>query len=220
MTFKDRKYLIIKNAISRELADFIYAYFRLKRDVAKNLFDRKWISPYEEIHGHWKDPQVPNTFSIYGDVAMETLLLKLGPLMEKEIGFKLVPTYSYARIYKKGDILKRHKDRFSCEVSTTLNLGGDPWPIYLSPNENVGIPESDGGEKGVTVSSEVKGLKIDLEPGDMLIYSGCVLEHWREPFEGENCGQVFLHYNNVETQGDKYIYDGRTHLGLPSNIKK
>jgi hypothetical protein len=27
---------------------------------------------------------------------------------------------------KKDAILKRHKDRPSCEISTTLNLGGDP----------------------------------------------------------------------------------------------
>ena len=42
---------------------------------------------------------------------------------------------------KKVMNLKRHKDRFSCEISTTMNLAGDPWPIYLSPNENVGIPD-------------------------------------------------------------------------------
>jgi len=54
----------------------------------------------------------------------------------------------------------------------------------------------------------------------MLIYSGCILEHWREEFKGENCGQVFLHYNNVDTQGDKNIYDGRPHLGLVSSFKK
>ena len=61
--------------------------------------------------------------------------------------------------YQKGDdILERHKDRFSCEISTTLmNLGGDPWPIYLSPNENVGIPEM-GGKKGITVESKAKGI--------------------------------------------------------------
>ena len=34
--------------------------------------------------------------------------------------------------------LKRHKDRFSCEISTTMNLGGDPWPIYLEPSGEVG----------------------------------------------------------------------------------
>jgi hypothetical protein len=58
--------------------------------------------------------------------------------MEKQTGLKLIPTYSYARIYKKGDILHRHKDRFSCEISTTLNLGGDSWPIYIEPNPKMG----------------------------------------------------------------------------------
>ena len=62
---------------------------------------------------------------------METLLLKCQPGMEKATGLKLYPAYTYARIYKKGDELKRHKDRFSCEISTTMNLGGDDWPIYL-----------------------------------------------------------------------------------------
>ena len=50
--------------------------------------------------------------------------------MNKETSLKLSPTYSYARIYNKGAILQKHKDRYSCEVSTTLNLGGDMWPIY------------------------------------------------------------------------------------------
>ena len=71
---------------------------------------------------------------------METLLLRCLPQIEKSTGLKLYPSYAYARIYKKGDILKRHKDRFSCEISATLNLGGDPWPIFLSPNKNVGVP--------------------------------------------------------------------------------
>jgi len=220
MSFKNNKYTLIKKAISKEKADFIYKYFLLKRKVAKTLFDINYISPFTEYLGVWNDKQVPETYSHYSDIAMEILLEELLPLMKKETNLNLIPTYSYARIYKKGDVLKRHKDRPSCEISTTLNLGGDPWPIYLSPNENVGIPESDGGEKGITVSSNAKGIKVDLEPGDMLVYSGCILEHWREEFKGENCGQVFLHYNNVDTQGDKNIYDGRIHLGLPASLKK
>jgi hypothetical protein len=220
MSFKNNKYTLIKKAISKEKADFIYKYFLLKRKVAKTLFDINYISPFTEYLGVWNDKQVPETYSHYSDIAMEILLEELLPLMKKETNLNLIPTYSYARIYKKGDVLKRHKDRPSCEISTTLNLGGDSWPIYLSPNENVGIPESDGGKKGITVSSNAKGIKVDLEPGDMLVYSGCILEHWREEFKGENCGQVFLHYNNVDTQGDKNIYDGRIHLGLPASLKK
>ncbi len=54
----------------------------------------------------------------------------------------------------------------------------------------------------------------------MLVYKGCQLEHWRDKFEGELCSQVFLHYNNKKTKNSKkYLFDGRPHLGLPSDIK-
>ena len=172
----------------------------------KNIINYKYISPFNEYFGKWTDEQVPNTYSHYADIAMETLLLKLQPLVEKKTNLKLIPNYSYARIYKKGDILHRHKDRFSCEISTTLNLGGEVWPIYLN------IIDKDNVHKEI---------KINLKPGDMLIYNGNLLEHWRDSFDGEDCAQVFLHYNNVSTKGSKEnMFDGRLHLGLPRSIKK
>ena len=143
--------------------------------------------------------------------------LNVNQVWKKATGLKLYPAYTYARIYKKGDELKRHKDRFSCEISTTMNLGGDDWPIYLSPNENVGRPDG----KNITVASKAKGIKVDLKPGDMLVYSGCELEHWREKFKGKECVQVFLHYNNRKTPGAKdNMFDKRPHLGLPSWFKR
>ena len=63
---------------------------------------------------------MPNTYSHYSDIAMETYIKELKPDMEKHTKLKLIETYSYARIYKKGDLLARHKDRHSCEISTTL----------------------------------------------------------------------------------------------------
>ena len=197
-------YKVIRQAISKELADFVYSYFLMKRNVARKLFDDRYISQLNSDYGVWNDEQIPETYSHYADIAMETLLDKLTPKIEEETGLKLIPTYSYARIYKKGDELKRHKDRYSCEVSTTLNLGGDKWPIYLEPS----------GEEGK------EGIKVDLEPGDSLIYKGCEVEHWREAFEGENCGQVFLHYNDASGENaEENKYDGRPFLGLPNWFK-
>ena len=189
----------------------------MKRQVARTMFDERYISQFTTEFGVWNDEQVPNTYSHYADIAMETLLLRTQPIMEKKTGLKLYPTYSYARIYKPGDILHRHKDRFSCEISTTLNLGGDPWPIHLEPKKNVGIPDG----KKITVSSKNKGITVNLKPGDMLVYRGMELEHWREEFQGDNCAQVFLHYNDQKSKNaDKNIYDGRLHLGLPAWFKK
>ena len=197
-------YKIIRQVISKELTDFVYSYFLMKRNVARKMYDDRYISQSNYDYGRWNEEQIPETYSHYADIAMETLLQNLQPKMEEETGLKLTPTYSYARIYKKGDILHRHKDRYSCEVSTTLNLGGDDWPIYLEPS----------GEEGK------EGVRIDMQPGDMLVYKGCDVEHWREAFEGENCGQVFLHYNDASGENaEQNKYDRRPFLGLPSWFK-
>jgi hypothetical protein len=189
----------------------------MKRQVARTMFDSQYISQFTTEFGVWNDDQVPETYSHYSDIVMENLLVKLLPIMEEKTELKLNTNYSYARIYKKGDVLKRHKDRFSCEISTTMNLGGDPWPIYLEPDSSQGIVDKKNGKY---VASESKGVEILLDAGDMLVYRGDLLEHWRNAFTGNDCGQVFLHYNNVETKGSKEnIYDGRAHLGLPSWFK-
>jgi hypothetical protein len=205
MSFKKNKYAVIKQAISKDLAAFIANYFYMQKQVYDTCRKAKYISPFEIMLGDYNDTQIPNTYSQYANIAMETLMLKCQPDMEKVTGLKLYPAYTYARIYKPGDELKRHKDRFSCEISTTMNLGGDPWPIYLEPS----------GQKNK------KGVKVDLKQGDMLVYRGCELEHWREPFTGNECVQVFLHYNNIKTPGaKKNIYDKRPHLGLPPWFRK
>ena len=206
MSFKKNKYVVIKEVIPKDMAIFIYNYFLMKKQVFDTCRQARYISPYETLLGEYDSSggQVPNTYFCYSDIVMETLMLKCQPLMEKTTGLKLQPAYTYARIYKKGDILKKHMDRFSCEVSTTMNLGGDPWAIYLEPS----------GKEGL------KGIKVDLKPGDMMVYSGCELEHWREKFKGKSCGQVFLHYNNRKTPGAKdNMFDKRKHLGLPSWFK-
>jgi hypothetical protein len=191
MSFAQNKYQVIKKAVSYDLANFIYNYFLLKRDAVNFMYKNNIIAE-NSLFGTWKDQQVPNVYSHYADFAMETLLMKVMPIMMKETGLNLIPTYSYARIYEKGSVLAKHKDRPSCEISTTLNLGGDPWAIYL------------------------EGIKVDLEPGDMLVYSGCELEHWREEFQGNVCAQVFLHYNHVNGQfADSNLYDKRPLLGIP-----
>ena len=196
-------YKVVKQAINFELSNFLFNYFLLKREAVTYMYENNWT--YNTgLLGTFSDKQVPNTYSIYGDPVFDTLLMKVLPVMKKETGLDVVPTYSYARIYKNGDVLARHKDRYSCEISTTLNLGGDSWPIYLDPT----------GKEGQA------GIKVDLEPGDMLIYSGCELEHWREEFKGKDCGQVFLHYNKSSSKKAKEnLYDKRPFAGLPNWFK-
>ena len=199
MSYKKNSYLVVKNAIPIDVANFVYDYFNMKRRTYYTLKNTSYISKFDADWGE-HDKQVPNAYAHYVDMAMETILDLLTPKMSKLTKLNLTPTYSYARIYGKGDILHPHTDRYSCEVSTTLNLGGDMWPIWL-------------------VDKNGKHKEIKLNPSDMLIYNGCELKHWRDEFKGDICSQVFLHYNIKNDKGNSNLYDQRLHLGLPSGFK-
>ena len=213
MSFKTKKYQVIRQALSKELANFIFNYMMLQRDVVDWMMKNNKVNPYNPFIGTRTDKQVPGCYTKYADWVMETLLMYMIPVMKAKTGLELIPTYTYTRLYEKGNILKRHKDRPSCEISTTLHLGGDEWPIFLDPTGgNFVIDEY----KNIHKPGAPKGIRVDLKIGDMLIYSGCELEHWREPFEGKVCSQVFLHYNHANGPFAKTnLLDGRPLLGVP-----
>ena len=212
MSFKTKKYQVIRGALSKELANYIFNYMMLQRDAVDFMLKNNKINTANPFIGTRGDQQIPGTYSKYADWVMETLLMFMIPIMKLKTGMELVPTYSYTRLYEKGNILKRHKDRPSCEVSTTLHLGGDEWPIFLDPSgQDFVIDEY----KNIHKPNAPKGVRVDLKIGDMLIYSGCELEHWREPFEGKVCSQVFLHYNHANGPYAKTnLFDKRPMLGV------
>lgn len=129
------------------------------------------------------DPQASNSHSIYNFLPFVRLLVEKIPDVSNLLGEKVLPTYSYARIYKEKSILGRHRDRPACEISLTLNLQKDcDWPIFFQ--------KANGTE-----------YQIELDPGDAVMYLGCQSDHWREEFRGKEYVQVFLHY--VRAHGPK-----------------
>ncbi|MEH2382895.1 MAG: hypothetical protein V7K27_29085 [Nostoc sp.] len=141
------------------------------------------------------DEQVKNTPCAYGDPLMDMLLERFCPKVEANTGINLLPTYSYFRIYKHGDVLKKHKDRQACEISVTINFWSEDsteWAICLD-----GVSET---------------AIIQLNPGDALIYRGNELPHWREAFPGKLQMQVFFHYVNRDGKFAKWRFDKRTRL--------
>jgi len=213
MSFKTKKYQVIRQALSKELSNFIFNYMMLQRDAVDFMMKNQKVNPYSSLIGTRTDQQVPGAYSKYADWVMETLLQYMRPIMKAKTGMDLIPTYSYTRLYEKGNILHRHKDRSSCEISTTLHLGGDPWPIFIDPSGQDFVIDE---RKNIHKPGAPKGVRVDLKIGDMLIYSGCELEHWREPFQGDVCSQVFLHYNHANGPFAKTnLLDGRPLLGVP-----
>lgn len=127
------------------------------------------------------DVQVPNSSTSYNYKEFLELLCEKVPTLSKLVESTLLPTYAYARVYREKNSLKIHTDRHACEISITLHLGGDKeWPFYIK------------NPQGETI-------QLDLEPGDAILYLGCIAPHWREEFKGQEYCQAFLHY--VQSNG-------------------
>ena len=133
--------------------------------------------------------------------------------ISKFIGKNLVATYSYWRMYKNGDVLKRHTDRPSCKYSATLCVGYDisnidenkypnyDWPMF--------VEDTQGNE-----------LPLHLKPGDLIIYRGDIVDHWRDKFSGVHQVQAFLHYNEAnDKDNDNGPIDGRPLYGIPGKYR-
>ena len=146
--------------------------------------------------------QCPNAVSTYGDFLSETFMVNKKPLVEKAIGEPLLATYSFSRIYYSDSILAKHSDRPSCEVSITLNIQADKdwslWFVRLDENRK---------------PMKVESSSLITKPGDAVVYTGCEYEHWRDPYEGEKCTQLFLHYVRANGRYTAFAKDGRKHFG-------
>jgi len=184
-TFLENKYVLLKNVLGLEVINLISRYA---------LLDEKNDLTLEE----GETPQIHNSHSQYADGLMESLLLEMLPRMEETTGLTLYPTYSYYRVYRPGAILEKHKDRPSCEISTTITFNFDyqgsdyTYPIF------------------------VEGAECNMTPGDLVVYRGCEVEHWREEFkapEGSYHVQVFLHYVDANGPYSEFKFDKRPFIG-------
>jgi hypothetical protein len=210
--FKENDYVVIRNFLTPELSAFMYNYCKIKVQSS----DLKYVHAKHVYNDHWDgswagDEQVNNSFYQYGDPAMESLLELSKNCMEQYTGLSLLSNYSYWRFYQKGNVLERHTDRESCEISTTLCLGYDvsnvDKTVYPDYKWAMFIKDKAGNE-----------IPVAMNPGDMIVYRGDKLEHWREPFKGLCHAQVFMHYNDANGPY-KINYDGRPILGVPKYIQ-
>ena len=178
-------------------------YCVVKGVVSEEL--RDFITQYalfDEMQDFTPDTdQVIGAHAKYGNPAMEAMLLNLHSIMEEHTGLTLFPTYSFYRVYRTGDTLEPHVDRESCEISCTVcfnySYENYQWPIFMN------------------------GVSITLEPGDIAIYKGCEVEHWRETFSapGDNPWHVqgFFHFVNSNGPYAEWKFDKRASIGALRN---
>ena len=196
--FKKNKYAIIREAISKDLAIFVMNYFLMQKQVYDTCRATRYLSPFETIIGYYerKNEQIPNTYAQYANMAMETLMLKCQPEMEKATGLKLYPAYTYARIYKKGG------GHHSAHIHWNQHVSGfyflkcsdkTSFPIFHEPKTGARCTKlkMKPDLKGVWAGHETFFLKP--KPGTLIIFPGYLeheyaVDHGKEPFR-------FIHWN-------------------------
>jgi PKHD-type hydroxylase len=178
--FDNFGYVILKDAMPKELCKQLTDHMFKLHDEGKLV----------------KDEQCPLSDSVYGDPIFDDLLQKYAKPLGDHIGKTLLPTYTYARIYRTGEVLKKHKDRPACEISATMTLGFDGikvWPIFFD---------------------EKKEIPVDLNVGELAMYKGCEILHWRPQFKGKWQVQVFFHYVDANGPYKNEYKDGRSQFGV------
>jgi hypothetical protein len=185
-------YQVLRGVVNPQALSIMKWATIVQRDVihynAKIPFnDEKFLSD-DEVEG----VAVGKNQLFYSTSVSEATLITLLPLIQSTVKKTLYPTYSFTRMYWKGSSLTRHTDRPSCEYSITLCVDIDPipWGIYMGERE------------------------VILNPGDICIYKGCEIDHWRKPYEGNRVIQTFLHYVDASGPYANYKFDGRFILGL------
>jgi len=189
--FKENGYVVIKDIVNPQILKLVCDYSK--------------IDSVENFNPESEEGQIPGTHSKYADPVMETLLEQFLPIMENATGLKLYPTYSYYRRYRPGDTLEIHKDRPSCEISTTVCFG---WDIAGNPNAS-------------SWPIFMEGSEVVMDAGDIVIYRGCDLAHWRDAFkvpEGSWHLQGFFHYVDANGPYAELKLDRRPRIGYKKPV--
>lgn len=177
--FEKNGYVVLTDAMSKDQCE----------SLTKHMFDLQQSGKLVN------DDQCPLSDAVYGDPLFDNILEKFAKPIGDAVGRTLLPTYTYARIYRPGEILKKHKDRPACEISATLTLGFDAkpvWPIFFD---------------------EERETSVSLDVGELAVYKGCEILHWRPSFKGQWHVQVFLHYVDANGPYKDEVYDNRSNLG-------
>lgn len=200
--FKKDGFYVYENAISQDLAELLKTQFEMHMNTTAfkdgiTELNYKTITKYS-------DTQVPHSYPVYGHHAFDSLMMVIQPKVEEVTGLKLFPCYTYARAMFKGAIMLKHKDRPSCQYSITMCIDDDrdnEYPIFM---------ENYAGEVH----------EVYLAPGDMIVYNGTELNHWRERYLGKRQIQAFMHYVDANGKYKDHKFDKRSMLGLPAETKK
>tara|TARA_B100000900_G_C20595228_1_gene723134 strand:- start:102 stop:746 length:645 start_codon:yes stop_codon:yes gene_type:complete len=206
--FDQDGYLFVPNAI----VDPLNLYCPPPVDTkGERLIGKQSYIGHKKIVYDPVESQVDGSMSRYNHPSYKSIHKLILKLIQNILKMDLLPTYYFDRFYYEGQELSRHIDRPSCEISATVQISTNregAWPIWFRLPDNT-------------------ENYISMKDGDMVIYKGHEIEHWREPLQSKYGRmnkffnklkkkaddtyhhQIFFHYVNAQGSYVHYAYDRR-----------
>ena len=135
-------------------------------------------------------------FKSHNEPMSRILHYEILPLIEKIVGKKLMPTYTYLSAYVKDSDLPAHTDRVDCEYTVSFLINkpeNSKWPIYL---HKVKQSVKHKGRSDFTPPKE-ECIAVDCNAGGLMIFQGTDHIHFREGLPDDFYHIVLLHYKSV-----------------------
>ncbi|MGI9290582.1 MAG: hypothetical protein ACR2QG_04795 [Gammaproteobacteria bacterium] len=171
--FENNRYIVEKAFLDENVVRFLESYYLATMSRGK---------------GHLAHDKT--SINSYGEACADTLLYAMREKMEKITGLPLNPGFSFVRLYRKGEKLRRHIDRGANEVNCTIQIHAPiPWALGLEVED--------------------KEIHVTQDDGDALIYHGLENPHWRDEYSGNQHLQLILAYVIRGGEHDSCSFDGR-----------
>ena len=203
--FVKNRYVVLRNFIPKDIINMTLDTWKTaehRKDVHDSIFRRET----KDITFNSPKNSIGKSYGAYCSPWGVALNRYLCDKLIGVLDIDLRETYSYTRKYERGAYLSSHRDRPACEISTTVCLDyqtddGKPWVIWVDNSKNWV-----DHDVTYTMQEQTQGIPnrqrestpISLEVGDVLVYQGPNVAHWRDYLIGDYSYHIFCHFFNAE----------------------
>ena len=200
------RYVVLKNFLPKEMIRFAMDTWRVDEEndghyTHQETHDITYKNPNSSIGKSKGGYCTPWGVALHGFIHNK---------LKDYIDMDLRETYSFTRKYTRGAYLGTHVDRPSCEISATLCLDyktddNKPWKIWVRNDRNYAKVPSEQIKQESQDFNHRERLKnnckaVSLEPGDILLYQGPNIPHWRDYLLGDYSYHLFVHFFNAQSR--------------------
>lgn len=205
LDFVNNRYVVLRDFIPKDIINMTLDAWRTI-ELDENAYNAHFMKEDELTHST-PEAQRNKSHGAYNFPPAVGIHRWIKNALNPVLDLKLQETYSFTRKYVRGASLSSHTDRPSCEISVTFPLryktdDNTPWKIWLNNEHNFCNYNYTSGQQWIkTITQDThNGISLELEVGDVLLYQGPNVPHWRNTLCGDYSYHMFVHFINTRSK--------------------